>query len=54
MMFDHLKHIEEILGAVGAHISSLLSPVLGTSAKNVEKNSEKFRKRRNTSEHFQT
>ena len=44
------EHISEIFGIAGAHISSLASPVFGTSAKNVEK----FRKRPNASERFRT
>ena len=44
------EHISEILGAVGPHISSLASPVFGTSAKNVQK----IRKNPKTCEHFWT
>ena len=51
LLFSSLReHISEIFGAMGAHISSLASPVLGTSAKTVEKN-QKIPK---TSERFRT
>ena len=37
LLFSSLrKHILEIFGAMGAHVSSLASPVFGTSAQNIE------------------
>ena len=48
------EHISEIFGAVGTHISSLASPVFGTSAKNVEKIQQKFETNPKTSKRFRT
>ena len=45
------EHISEIFETVGAHISSLASPVFGTNAKNAEKFHKKMPK---TSERFRT